>query len=77
MLPTARWGRSPARGQIEESFRSKEARRMADPYRVRPKRLSVEERTATPDAFRDLLLSIARSCASPSPQRRTGGREGT
>ena len=50
---------------------------MADPYRVRPKRLSVEERTATPDAFRDLLLSIARSCASPSPQRRTGGREGT
>ena len=60
-LPEFKWGKSEARGKFEESFRSAEARRRAVKTGA-GKRLSKRQRQATPAAFRDALLAIARSC---------------
>jgi hypothetical protein len=59
-LPVLRWGRSAATVRLDEGFHSAEERRRA----VRTgicQRLSARQRAATPEPFRDLLLSIARS----------------
>jgi hypothetical protein len=63
-LPEMPWGSSGAKARIDDGFHSKEERRASG--RPKPKegaleRLSKEERTATPIAFRDLLIAIARS----------------
>lgn len=63
-LPSLKWGPSPAKGKIEDSFRTTEEARAA---RARPdwkpaKRLTNYERLATPLPFRDLLIEIASSC---------------
>ena len=60
--PELIWG--PSTGmRMDEGFNSKEHRRRARAAGQRPiHRLSESERIATPPAFRDLLLRIARSC---------------
>lgn len=60
-LPDLRWG--PSQGQrLDEGFHSTEERRRLRKAGQRPRRrLSGYERIATPPAFRDLLLELARS----------------
>jgi hypothetical protein len=59
-LPSLTWGRATGGIQIDRGFRSTEARRKA--VRRGPvELLSHRERAATPIAFRDLLLGMARS----------------
>lgn len=62
MPPELVWG--PARGErLDEGFHSAEERRAARAAGREPrKRLSTAENIATPPAFRDVLLSIARGC---------------
>lgn len=58
-----RWGKSEAKIKFEDSFHSAEERRRA----IRTgacQRLSARQRSATPEPFRDLLLSLARSVKS-------------
>ena len=61
-LPEMPWGSSGKRLRLDEGVHSTEERRQK---RARgegpPKRLSKQERLATPIAFRDLLIGIARS----------------
>jgi hypothetical protein len=62
-LPTLQWGRSNkghALTRLDAGFHSKEERRRSI-KRGTIQRLSKRQRAATPLAFRDLLLSIARS----------------
>lgn len=61
-LPPLLWG--PSRGErLDEGFHSREEREAARARGDVPrKRLSTAENIATPIPFRDLLLSIARSC---------------
>lgn len=62
--PPLRWGMPPPHmtRRLDEGFHSKEERRAARAAGVKPRRrLSTAENLATPLAFRDLLLSIARS----------------
>lgn len=67
-LPSLQWGKSPARIRLDEGFHTKEealaarARRREQRLGARA-RLSRSERSATPIAFRDLLISMARSAA--------------
>jgi hypothetical protein len=59
-LPELKWGSCGIRMRLDEGFHSKEERRRA----VRTgacQRLSKKQRAATPEAFRDLLISIARN----------------
>ncbi len=60
--PELMWG--PSQGErLDEGFHSKAGRDFARANGVPPrKRLSAAENLATPPEFRDLLLSIARSC---------------
>lgn len=60
--PELTWG--PSAGErLDEGFHSKAERDAARAAGQRPrKRLSAAENRSTPPAFRDLLLSIARSC---------------
>lgn len=61
-LPSLRWGPSAASVRLDEGFHSSEECRAARAAGVCPgDRLRKHERLATPPAFRDLLLSIARS----------------
>jgi hypothetical protein len=64
-LPRLTWG--PSSGErLDEGFHSKAERDAARAAGVAPrKRLSAAENLRTPPAFRDLLLSIARSTAPP------------
>lgn len=60
-LPTLRWGAAPAGVRLDPGFHSaEERRRFTGP---RAPRLPASELAATPPAFRDVLLSIARSAA--------------
>lgn len=59
-LPTLRWGASEAEAKLDDGYHSAEERRRAVRTGV-VQRLSHRQRAATPPAFRDLLLSIARS----------------
>lgn len=62
-LPNLIWGPCSGKDSLDESFRSNEERRVARASGVRPKkRLSAYENLATPPAFRDILLNLARSC---------------
>lgn len=65
-LPSLRWGRAPGDFiRLDEGFHSVEERRRA----IRTgacQRLSKNQRAATPAAFRDLLISIARSASADS-----------
>lgn len=59
--PNLRWGRSEGR-RLDEGFHSTEERQRARAQGVPPlKRLTAQERIATPLPFRDLLLSMVRS----------------
>lgn len=61
-LPPLRWG--PSTGvRLEPGFHSRAERASAPAARRLVARISVAERLATPAAFRDVLLSIARSVA--------------
>lgn len=62
-LPELTWG--PSAGErLDEGFHSKAERDAARAAGVKPrKRLSTAENIATPAAFRDLLIGLARSCA--------------
>lgn len=60
-LPSLSWGKAPGDfNRLDEGFHSAEERRRAIKTGV-CQRLSKNQRAATPPAFRDLLLSIARS----------------
>lgn len=70
-LPSLQWGKSAATAQFEDGYRShrerkeaKESGRHASRTGV-VQRLSKRQRAATPEPFRDLLISLARS-ASPT-----------
>lgn len=61
-VPSLPWGKSEAVARLDEGFHSTKERRLARAAGVAPqKRLRRAERVSTPLAFRDLLLSIARS----------------
>lgn len=60
--PALRWGTSGTRMRMDEGFHSKEERRRAV-RRGAIERMPRSELARTPVPFRDLLLSIARSCA--------------
>lgn len=62
-LPELAWGPSAAEARLDEGFHSAEERRRAIKTGV-CQRLSKRQRAATPLAFRDLLLSLARSVAA-------------
>jgi hypothetical protein len=59
-LPRLRWGASAAAARLDEGFHSAEERRRAVRTGV-CQRLSSRQRAATPPAFRDQLLSMART----------------
>lgn len=61
-LPELIWG--PSTGErLDEGFHSAAERRAARAAGIKPRpRLSTRENLATPPAFRDVLLNIARSC---------------
>jgi hypothetical protein len=63
--PSLRWGRSSGE-RLDEGFHSAEERRAARAAGRKPRpRLSTAENLATPQAFREVLLSIARRAAPP------------
>lgn len=64
-LPSMAWGKSAAGVRMDAGFHSKEERRRASRLGT-VSRLSRYERAATPLAFRDLLLSIARTARRPT-----------
>lgn len=68
-LPALKWGRSPGR-RLDEGFHSKAERDAARAAGRKPiSRLSKDENIATPIAFRDLLIGLARSVRLPTPTR--------
>jgi hypothetical protein len=58
--PELRWGSSGPRARLDAGYHSREER--ARGGKQVGKRLTKRENTATPAAFRDLLLDIARLC---------------
>ena len=70
-LPSLDWGKSPAGAgaRLDAGFHSTEERAAATSTRV-AERLTPKENLATPQAFADLLVSIARSATSPVSRRR-------
>lgn len=61
VLPKLPWGKAPGIFlPMEDSYRSAEHRKRAIKTGI-AQRLSERERVATPEAFRDLLISMARS----------------
>jgi hypothetical protein len=64
-LPELIWGPCTDRQRLDEGFHSKAERDAARAAGIKPrKRLSTRENLSTPIAFRDVLLSIARSASS-------------
>jgi hypothetical protein len=63
-LPSLKWGDCGQRVRLDDGYHSTEARRRAVKTGIR-QRLSHRERAATPPAFRDVLLAIARSALPP------------
>lgn len=61
-LPQLLWGSCGARDRLDQGFHSK-AERAAATKIARAKRLTKTQCIATPEPFRDLLISIARSAA--------------
>jgi len=61
-LPGLHWGPSAADVRIDPGFHSSAERAAASDEERTVSRLSALERIATPPEFRDVLLSIARSC---------------
>ena len=59
-LPSLRWGTSGTRTRLDDGYHSAEERRREQRTGI-CQRLSVRQRAETPAAFRDLLLSIART----------------
>lgn len=59
-LPSLKWGPAAGTHRLDEGFHSAEERRRAIKTGV-CQRLSSKQRAATPEPFRDLLLSIARN----------------
>ncbi len=59
-MPTLPWGSSGTRERLDRGFHSREERARAE-IKSSGRRLTKAECIATPIAFRDLLLSIARS----------------
>lgn len=62
-LPSLWWGSSGPRDRLDDGFHSAEERRRAVRTGV-VQRLSQRQRAATPPAFAELLLSIARTASS-------------
>ena len=61
-LPSLKWGPCAGKTRLEDGAHSTAERRAARAQGVRPvKRISENEKIATPIQFRDLLLSIART----------------
>lgn len=66
-LPSLAWGRSAARVKLDDGYHSAEERRLkarSDAGCI--KRMGKAERAATPDGFKELLLSIARAAREPA-----------
>lgn len=59
-LPSLRWGKAHGKDRLDDGFHSKEERRRAVRTGV-CQRLSAKQRAATPHAFAELLLAMARS----------------
>lgn len=71
-LPELIWGKCHGRERLDEGFHSSQERTQARATGRKPrKRLSSQECMATPPAFRDLLLSMAR-LRVPQDDQRTG-----
>lgn len=67
-LPMLAWGKSASRVRLDQGFHSKEERRrMQRLGDLRSPRMARKECAATPEPFRDVLLSIART-AQPLEQ---------
>lgn len=67
-LPELKWGPAPTGRRLDEGFHSKEERAAARAAGKKPiPRLSKAENTHTPEAFRDVLISIA-DCARYIPE---------
>ena len=65
-IPTMRWGKSSSKVRLDQGYHSREERRRLQRLGDRKSpRLRRAECAATPPAFRDVLLSIARSAGSP------------
>jgi hypothetical protein len=61
-LPSLRWGRARGRARLDSGCASHEDReRRRSLGTLATELLSVKQRAATPPAFRDLLLDMARS----------------
>ena len=61
LVPELKWGPCEGRQRLDEGFHSKEERRAARAAGIKPrKRLSKRECAATPPAFRDVLIQIAK-----------------
>jgi hypothetical protein len=61
-LPSLQWGPSPARARLDEGFRSSAERRAARAAGIAPiSRRSQTDNEATPPAFAEMLLAMARS----------------
>ncbi len=61
-LPSLDWSKPRSQIRLDEGFHSKEERRRATRTGI-CQRLSRRQRAATPEAFRDLMISMARSPA--------------
>jgi hypothetical protein len=61
-LPSLRWGKAHGRERLEDGYHTTAERRAARAAGVPPvARLTARERWATPMAFRDMLVAMARS----------------
>lgn len=68
-LPELLWGRAPGEFvRLEDGYHSADERRRATRAAV-VQRLSKRQRAATPPAFRDLLIGIAKTAVPPPPGR--------
>jgi hypothetical protein len=65
-LPELIWGKSVGGIRLDEGFHSAAERKVRKRYSGKLERLSKRQRLETPPAFRDLLLSIARTASARS-----------
>jgi hypothetical protein len=72
-LPTLKWGAAPAGVRLDQGFNSKAERARAVKTGV-CQRLSKRQRSATPEAFRDLLLAIANVAGPPQIEPQAPGQ---
>lgn len=62
-LPALEWGTASGKARMEPGFHSREERAAAPEERRKIRRLTRRQRIETPDAFRDILLGIAKEAA--------------